>query len=304
MKKKISFLAICIGLMMNVLPVQADLIWEPEGDSFYTEHAQECEYINRTYVVNGPNGQVTVYENPSSQEIVDVWEKGKVVHISFAYEDEAGVLWGIYDNGNTEKSGWVPLDHMARKYDSNAFLEEYKDRLTKETVCVKGNEENKIYFWKYPGAKKYQEVSMDEEGMELDQIFVDEEGHKWAYIGYYRGMKQYWVCVDAPAADVYELYPNGAPQRGVLLAGTDIAVVEEAQPVQRPEQEPDPKEESDASDTKEQEETAVETEKITDNTQTESADSQVPLVGAMIAGVMAITAAMLLWLKKSFGNKK
>ncbi len=312
MKKRIGLFAVCVGLMMNVLPVQADLIWEPEEDSFYTEHADECVYVNRTYVANGPDGQVTVYESPESQKIVDVWEKGKSVSISFLYEDESGVTWGIYDNGNTSESGWVQLEQMARRYDSNAFREEYQDQFIEETVAVYGDQENIIYFWKYPGAGKYTEISMDEEGMELQQTFVDEEGHKWAYVGYYRGMKQYWVCVDCPTAELEELYPNGTPQRGVLLAGTDIAVVEDKQPAPENGQAAEKDEQNDETEiveeengaTKEVNETNEEEETENDRPVKDTENKQVSFVAVIIAGVMALTGAMLAILKKSFGTKK
>ena len=301
MKRKISFWAICVGLMLNVLPVQADLIWEPEGDDFYTEHREECEYINRTYIANGPDGQVMVYESPLSQEIVDVWEKGKAAYISFAYDDASGVLWGIYDSGDASKSGWVCLEHMARKYDSKTFCEEYQDQLTEETVLVKGNEENKVLFWKYPGARENSEVIIEPEGFELHLTFVDEEGHKWAHVGYYRGMKQYWVCVDAPAAEFETLYPNGAVQRGVLLAGTDITVVEDTIYADETEQVTKDNEtnegvvsgESDKDPNAQKEQTTQEAD-----------EEQVSLVAIIIAGVVAITSALLALLKKSFGTKK
>lgn len=33
----------------------ADVIWEPDDD-FYRQHSEDCEYLGRSYYVNGPEG--------------------------------------------------------------------------------------------------------------------------------------------------------------------------------------------------------------------------------------------------------
>lgn len=301
MKKRIGFLALCIGLMVNVLPVQADLIWEPMGDSFYSEHMNECTYVNRTYIANGPDGQVVVYENPESDEQVTVWERGSAVYISHAYEDEDGVIWGIYDNGEVSQSGWVRMEHMALKYDSEAFMEEYAEQIVEEEVVVGSDAEMVIGFWKYPGSKEKNEVKISKEGLTLSKTFVDEEGHKWAYVNYFRAMKRYWVCVDAPSANFEELYPNEAPKRGIVLEGTDIAIVEGSQSAAEAEQEkPDKTVEQENTDKTAE---SVKTEKEESGV-TEESKNQVPFVVAIVAGVVAVTGGLLVLLKRSFGAKK
>ncbi len=304
MKRKIGFWAMCVGLMLNVLPVQADLIWEPEGDDFYTEHQEACEYVNSSYVTNGPDGQVKVYENPESQKIVEEWENGKSVPISFIYEDESGVTWGVYDSGYSGETGWVQMEQMCRRYDSNAFCEEHQDQFVEETVTVHGNDENIIYFWRYPGAMEYTEMTLDEEGIELQQTFVDEEGHKWAYVGYYMAMKKYWVCVDAPTAEPEELYPNGMPQRGVLLAGTDFVVVEEKKPAQDTQQDTEHSEQNQEAESVEEEKDETKEASEHDNSGEDATNKQVSFVAVIVAGVVALTGMLLVVLKKSFGTKK
>lgn len=296
MKRKIGLLVIGMGLLLNGLPVHADLIWEPMEDPFYAEYADECEYANRTYVAK--TDEVVVYESPTSHEKVDVWEKGKSVYISFVYEDEKGVEWGIYDNGDETQSGWIRMEDMALKYDSLAFREEYAEKIMEEAVTVGSGEEMTIGFWTYPGAKGKNDVKIGEEGLTLYETFTDEAGHKWAYVGYYRAMKNYWVCVDAPSAEFEELYPDGAPARGVILEGTDTVVVDGTQSVADSGQ---------AAVGGEIEKTGTEqsadgTEAIPQSEQT--AENQVPFVGTIVAGVVAVTGILLAVLKKSFRAKK
>lgn len=281
MKKKSLFLAVCMGVMLNVMPVHADLIWEPR-DPFYAEYAHECEYENRTYIAKAD--KVIVYESPVSDEEVDVWEKGKAAYISFVYEDENGDIWGIYDNGDKSQSGWVAMSDMVLKYDSQAFVEEYAEQIVEEEVSVNGDAETMVGFWAYPGAKVKNDVKIGEEALTLYKTFTDEEGHKWAYIGYFMGMRNYWVCVDAPMASFEELYPNGAPERGVILEGTDIVVAEGAQYVE------------DSGQKEEAPETNVPENSV-------DAEKQVPFVAAIVAGVVVVTGGLLTILKRSFRAK-
>ena len=95
-----------VGSMVSVLPVSADIIWEPE-DMFYNDHASECTYVNRAFTANGPDGIVIVYKNPESPQKVTQLENGTVIYISYTYQDSDGILWGIYENTNAKKTGCV-----------------------------------------------------------------------------------------------------------------------------------------------------------------------------------------------------
>ncbi|MBQ9140279.1 MAG: hypothetical protein IJX63_00605 [Lachnospiraceae bacterium] len=271
MKKRALIFAIGMGLLLRVMPVQADLIWEPMGDSFYKEHAHACEYVNRTYIANGPDGKVTVYVSPEELDEVNVWEQGKAVHISFVYEAEDGSKWGVYDNGEETESGWVQMEYMALKYDAQAFGEEYASQITEEEVTVGNGTEMTVGFWTYPGSKEKHDVKIGTEVLTFSQVFTDEVGHKWVYVGYFRGLKNYWICVDAPEAAFEELFPDGAPARGIILEGTDKVIVDGTQYM-----------------------TGTEQQTNTD------AESQIPFVASMVAGVVVITGGLLAFLKRSF----
>lgn len=290
MKKKVVYLTACLVLWASTMTVQADLIWEPYQDPFYVEYADECVYENSTFIANGPDGEVVVYESPISSEQVDVWENGKSAYISFVYEDENGKLWGVYDNGDVAKSGWVMLEHMVQKYDSGAFREEFAEQIVEEELAL--GEAQAVYFWTYPGSKSNSRMELGENTLSFSRTFTDEEGHKWGYVGYYMGMKNYWVCVDAPLAEFEELYPNGAPARGAVLEGTDIIVVSE-------------------QDVKlntaktEQEESTPDAEQTLDEIgESNTSENQVPFVVAIVTAVVAVTGGLLALLKRSFHTKK
>ena len=183
-----------VGSMVSVLPVSADIIWEPE-DMFYNDHASECTYVNRAFTANGPDGIVIVYKNPESPQKVTQLENGTVIYISYTYQDSDGILWGIYENTNAKKTGWMPMEYMEIVYDSISFAEEFQE----EIVGSVEQDLDSQYLGHLPT---------------YSHVFQDEEGRFWGNVNYYYGMKNKWVCIDQPTADFEALFPNGAPQRG------------------------------------------------------------------------------------------
>ncbi len=319
MKKKICVLLAGICVIISPLQVQADLIWEPRQDSFYAEYADQCVYENSTYIANGSQGNVTVYESPDDLKEVDVWENGKSVYISFLYTDEEGEHWGIYDNGDVNQSGWIRIEDMVKRYSAGSFAEEFQDRIVEEEGELDSTGLSEAYFWTYPGSKDYN--SMNIAGFNAPQyhsVFVDEEGHKWGNIGYYYGRKNVWICLDAPVATFEELYPEGAPKRGALLEGTEEVIVgtenvklvlpgEQTSSTENPQSTQEPQMENSQEQEKMEDlaDVSAATGAQEENTTTslEETESQVPFVAAIIAAVVAVTGGLLAVLKKSFRQK-
>lgn len=217
MKKMAGILGGVIIWMLCGFGVRADSIWEPE-DSFYWEHAAECNYVSRVYTANGPDGVVIVYKSPENPEIVEQWENGRRAVIVFTYQ-AGGVVWGVYDDykGNT---GWMPMDYMEVVYDDISFEEDYGGQFVQE----RGELEQKyldteIYFWEYPGAEDYLSITAQDHTPEYSQVFVDEAGNRWGKVTYYFGMKNMWVCMDRPGAEADQLYPDGIPVRDKRAEG-------------------------------------------------------------------------------------
>lgn len=52
MKKGVGLFLLLICFYIQVMEVSADVIFEPQ-DIFYKHHANECEYVNHFFIVNG-----------------------------------------------------------------------------------------------------------------------------------------------------------------------------------------------------------------------------------------------------------
>ncbi len=289
MKKRICLLGMSLLVMMvcflfRVIPARADVIWEPQ-DSFYEEHSSECNYVNRLYTADGPDGVVIVYESPESDKAVATWENGKAVWISYTYEDERGVLWGISE---AEENGWMPMDYMKLVYDSISFEEDYSDQIEAQSGELEEQYRNDtIYLWKYPASEQYSMVDLQSLGAEYmpqyDGLYTDETGHQWGKIGYFYGMRSMWVCLDAPTADYAALYPGGAPQ-----------IVEQEHSEDAVEQNP----ETEQSQTPE----GKGTERI--EPQNGQAGGRMVVMVVVLVGMVVLVTAVLLFVLKKRGGRK
>lgn len=214
MKKSVMFLMAVACWLVCTLPARADVIWEPQDD-FYAQHQRDCEHVNRTFTANGPDGEVIVYKSPENPTVVDTWENGYSARISFVYTDKDGIEWGIYEDYKTDEGGWVPMAYMTVVYDYICFQEDYGEQIVEESGKIPTMYAGQtIYYWSYPGSENCFEgvLPEDEEGLpEYSKTYVDESGNQWGYIGYFRGIKNVWVCLSKATSDLYGIYPNGAP---------------------------------------------------------------------------------------------
>ncbi len=288
MKKSLIVFGMVVVWLLNMIPVHADAIWEPRSD-FYEEHASECTYNNRNYTACGPEGEVKVYVSPENATVVDVLENGKSVCVLFTYKDEDGVEWGVVENFDDQsKTGWLAMDYMNVVYDYISFKQEYGSEFVQETGMLDAEYKGKtVKFWSYPGADgtgyEIKIDAADDYLPEYNQVFVDEEGHKWGYIGYYFGLKNTWVCLDNASATAEELYPNGLPARGTETTEfrTEDDVTDER------------KQEAEDDETEEEAEEEAEAEIVPKGN-----EKLVLIVSGLVAGVAALTGGLLVWLKK------
>lgn len=214
MKKWICILGGFFCYMLCMLPVRADVIWEPR-DSFYEEHSSECEYVGRVFTANGPDGVVILYASPVSDREVDTWDNGFTAYISFSFEDENGTVWGIYEGGSNSRTGWMPMEYMDVIYDNISFAEEYGEEIQEQFGTPDEQYLGKsVYFWEYPAAPDRYTVTLENYLPEYHRTYVDSEGHTWGNVGYYYGHKNVWICLDQPEAEMEELYPGGTPGIG------------------------------------------------------------------------------------------
>ena len=190
----------------------ADVIWEPSNDSFYDAHRSECQHVGRAYIANGPNGNLVVYKSPENPGIVTKIPNGSIVSGSFIYQDKDGITWALYNDFTTDVNGWVPYDYLVVKYDYISFQEEFGEQIVSEEGQLNSEwSEQEIYTWSYPGSTEgYKMIFDDEYVPKYSARYTDEAGRKWVYGGYYRGHRDYWICMDAPMEDYATLYPEGS----------------------------------------------------------------------------------------------
>ena len=232
MRRKYGMMILVMAIMflsfLQVERASADLIWEPSGDNFYVTHRGACQHVGRSYIANGPNGELVVYKSPEDPRIVTKVPNGTTVGGSFIYQDKDGITWAVYNDFATDVNGWVPYDYLMVKYDYISFEEEFGEQIVSEQGQLDSEwSEQEIYTWPYPGSPKGSKMIFDSEyGVpEYSASYIDEDGRKWVYGGYYMGHRNYWICMDAPMNDYATLYPEGS----TIAKALETAPVEEVE---------------------------------------------------------------------------
>lgn len=216
MKRRFFALTLALAMIFALaLTAHADVIYMPV-DTFFDSHMGDCEYVNRSYIANGPGGKVTFYTSPENSTLEGTVPNGEYVYVSYIYTAPDGLRWGcaeLWDDWKTTLDGWVPMDYLVKIYNSTDFWNEFGDRITDEGGMLSPSAEP-VYFWSYPGSESMEaDMALEEEYLpEYWGTFVDDAGRKWGYIGYYMGIRDCWVCLDALTADYDTLYAHHAPQ--------------------------------------------------------------------------------------------
>lgn len=211
MKHLFGILSALVMLLALTAPACADVMWEPDGNSFYDRHRDQCEYENRSYYANGPEGFVTAWDAPNGGVVRAQYQNGEKLRIYFFYKDWA--LTAFWTDGR-ETSGWVPAAELALVYDYQCFAEEYADRIKPYNgeFADYAGDAAVVNFYAYPGAP---EIEMDwetggqwhvlenligtaETESYISSIFVDEDGRTWGYVNYMYGHLNAWFCLDEP----------------------------------------------------------------------------------------------------------
>ncbi len=255
MKRKLTaLLLVLLAVSALAVPVHADVIWTPEND-FYKSHRDECTYVGRTYLLAGYDGTVTLYTAPGGMSKTTV-ENDVQGYIQFTWTGD-GLAWGYLTLGR-DQEGWVPLDDLTLVYDSQQFMEDHRGEIvTSDPVSVEFHEGVR---YSYPNGTTSGSTLKEDAGyLPFDQLFTqiytDENGLRWGYVGYYMGRLNCWICLDDPMNDsltggIVPPEPSPAQLRGSATV------------------EPGP------------------------------LGSVLPIAAALVAGVAAVTGALILKLKK------
>ena len=212
--KRMTIIALCLILVLSLCPLTAfaDVIYMP-NDNFYNSHMNDCEYTNRGYTCYGPEGEVTVYKSPESSKVIHTLPNSEQICILYIYTDKENIQWGYWEDFRNNLAGWIPMNYLVLIYDSISFREDFGSEFKKQEGQIGTNFAGKeIRFWSYPGSDDFIAVTLGEDYTpEYWETYTDSTGLVWAYIGYYMGIRDRWICLEDPTADFDTLYPGEAP---------------------------------------------------------------------------------------------
>ena len=202
MKRILAFLLMVCSL---TLTAAADIAYEPPVTDFYATVQDQVERIEKYHLANSPEGYVTMLNKPDGTPI-NHYTNGTNLMVYGTYSVD-GVLWAyipIVQSGELESPGWILLDQLSRLYIHSDFMAEHDPYKTDLSTFEWPAETEYVYIFRYPGSaeivRKYELGGNDhkEMGRSLSFHWKDEQGRYWAYIGYYMGRQNGFICLDDP----------------------------------------------------------------------------------------------------------
>lgn len=181
--------AVIFSLVIEPEEVRADLILEPE-DQFYQAHADQCEYVDRSYYTDG---SVDFWTAPNGRK------KGSFpadtrLQITHVYTDSQGAQWGVFLD---QESGWILMADVYLDYDSRQFREDHEEEILtgEEQVLAEGE---KVVFWSYPCSGENWGTEELQQELKFSEFYTDDQERLWGNVGYYMGSRDFWICLSEP----------------------------------------------------------------------------------------------------------
>ena len=109
--------ALLLTLLLLGPTATADVLIEP-SDDFYRTHAEECEYLDRSYTANGKEGYVALYQSPKSSRQRETVGNGAVLRGRWIYR---GTWLAVEEEDSEELRGWVELSECVPVADYLSF---------------------------------------------------------------------------------------------------------------------------------------------------------------------------------------
>lgn len=231
MKRKLLTALMAVLLLLTVAtPAFADVIWEPDN-TFHRLHRDECTYHNRSYLVNGEKGYVTVLTAPNGAGQIANVANGTCFFAEYLWTDTDGTQWAIgYPAGDYGNEGWICMSDLMLIYDHICFVEDHGHEFEE----YDGSDLHlvKACGYSYPGGMLSAVLTGSEdypiEGFQY--LYTDEDGRRWSYVGYYNGSRNIWICLDDPTnsdlglgTHYVDRFPTAAEIRGENVTLVDPA---------------------------------------------------------------------------------
>lgn len=208
----VLLVAVIFFLVIKPEEVQADLILEPE-DQFYQAHADQCEYVDRSYYTDG---SVDFWTAPNGRK------KGSFpadtrLQVTHVYTDSQGAQWGVFLD---QESGWILMADVYLDYDSRQFREDHEEEILpgEEQVLAEGE---KVVFWSYPCSGENWGTEELQQELKFSEFYTDSQGRLWGNVGYYMGSRDFWICLSEPGNQEIpmEEEPPKVPGQAVVIQG-------------------------------------------------------------------------------------
>ncbi len=230
-KRFLLTVVLCAILLLPILSL-ADAAWEPDND-FFMQHARECTYEYRTYIAQSA---VVVRDEPDGKPVYEVKDEGELF-VYFIYTDANGKRWAATDEYVENEgwlTGWVLMDKLELKYDSQSFCEDHRSELVlppKDEYYlpdVRIEDEIEAYVWTYPNSgERLGTVYIQKDyPMEFTALYTDELGRNWGLCDYYAAWRDFWVFLDDPEKINIPSPPTPAPAPTTETTSTPEAATE------------------------------------------------------------------------------
>lgn len=230
MKKLFCILcSACLFCLLAVPSIHADLIIEPQGDSFYNQYSDDCQYLYRRYTANGAQGYVSLYQSPLSAQVRENVANGEVLSCSFLYTGADGAQWGGVWGEQDALRGWVRLSDCFAVADYISFAEAHEDDFFPYDAAYDEllPDYGTMVLWTYPcsGVIEYDGANTDwldgQPDAYFSQCYEDAQGRIWGFINYLRGSRQIWVCLSDPDSTDIPADPGILPEQPALIPPAD-----------------------------------------------------------------------------------
>ena len=231
MKKTLCLLCALLCCAALLVPAAtADVIWEPQGDSFYESHREECEYLFRRYTANGPDGYLTLWKAPGSAAQVVNLPNGEVLGCTWLYTDSGGVLWGGAEYEGDW--GWFRVSETVVVPDYLSFEEAHGDEFVPYDSAYDHAFDGleTVVLWTFPGSGE-----MDYDACPANwftnnvtpaeafqKCYVDGAGLFWGFTGYVMGSRNVWICLSDPANTELAADETVLPVTGLVPTAEEI----------------------------------------------------------------------------------
>lgn len=239
MLKRVLFcvLAACL-LSQGLMPARAraDVVLEL-NDSFWRSNREECDYVYRSYTVNGPEGYAVLWESPVSSRQREILTNGTSVYGNWHYTDKKGETWcavpgeGWSSTGEENVRGWIKTSECLAVPDHISFQEAYGEEFTGYDPAYDGAFDgvDTVVLWTYPGSGVIEADGIDADWFRRSEDYAyvfntcwrDGQGRLWAFVGYCYGIRNTWICLDDPANGELEMEADILPQDAVVYPPAD-----------------------------------------------------------------------------------